>query len=125
MKGILILLTFMLSTSLLYAQQDAQQSQYMFNGIYINPAYAGYKESLNVHSFYRTQWTGIEGAPRTMALAIDASANDGNVGLAFQVASDKLGAQSNLSAYASYAYRIRMNDDGSSRLALGVSVGVM
>jgi len=115
----------MLSTSLLYAQQDAQQSQYMFNGIYINPAYAGYKESLNVHSFYRTQWTGIEGAPRTMALAIDASANNGNVGLAFQVASDKLGAQSNLSAYASYAYRIRMNDDGSSRLALGVSIGVM
>ncbi|KLT63583.1 type IX secretion system membrane protein PorP/SprF, partial [Pedobacter sp. BMA] len=45
------------------AQQDAQYSQYMFNGIYINPAYAGYKEVLNVHSFYRSQWTGITGAP--------------------------------------------------------------
>ncbi|MEO8885101.1 MAG: type IX secretion system membrane protein PorP/SprF [Mucilaginibacter sp.] len=125
MKRILTLLTFMLSTGLLYAQQDAQQSQYMFNGLYINPAYAGYKETLNIHSFYRTQWTGIQGAPRTMALALDASANNGNVGLAFQLANDKLGAQSNLSAYASYAYRIRMNDDGSSRLALGVSIGVM
>src|SRR6187402_3336924 len=81
------------------AQQDAQYSQYMFNGIYINPAYAGYKEQLNLHSFYRSQWTGVPGAPKTFSLAVDAIANDGNVGLAFQVASDKLGAQNNLSAY--------------------------
>jgi len=107
------------------AQQDAQYSQYMFNGIYINPAYAGYKEQLNIHSFYRTQWTGIPGAPKTFSLAVDAIANDGNVGLALQVASDKLGAQNNLSAYASYAYRIRMNSDGSARLALGLSAGVL
>ncbi len=107
------------------AQQDAQYSQYMFNGIYINPAYAGYKEVLNVHSFYRSQWTGITGAPRSMSLAVDAIANSGNVGLALQVASDKLGAQTNLSIYGNYAYRIRMNDDGSSRLALGLGVGMV
>lgn len=107
------------------AQQDAQFSQYMFNGIYINPAYAGYREQLNLHTFYRSQWTGIEGAPKTMSLAVDAIANDGNVGLAFQVSSDKLGAQRNLAAYASYAYRIRMNADGTSRLAFGVSAGAV
>jgi type IX secretion system PorP/SprF family membrane protein len=106
------------------AQQDAQFSQYMFNGIYINPAYAGYREQLNVHAFYRSQWTGIEGAPKTMSLAVDAIANDGNVGLAFQVSNDKLGAQTNLSAYASYAYRLKMNADGTSRLAFGVSGGL-
>jgi len=106
------------------AQQDAQYSQYMFNGIYINPAYAGYKEVLNVHSFYRSQWTGITGAPRSMSLAVDAIANSGNVGLALQIASDKLGAQNNLSIYGNYAYRIRLNDDGSSRLALGFGVGM-
>jgi type IX secretion system PorP/SprF family membrane protein len=107
------------------AQQDAQYSQYMFNGIYINPAYAGYKEQLNLHSFYRTQWTGVPGAPKSFSLAVDAIANDGNVGLAFQIASDKLGAQNNLSAYGSYAYRIRLNPDGSSRLAIGLSVGIL
>ncbi|QPH40490.1 PorP/SprF family type IX secretion system membrane protein [Pedobacter endophyticus] len=107
------------------AQQDAQFSQYMFNGIYINPAYAGYREQLNLHAFYRNQWTGIEGSPTTMSLAVDAIANDGNVGLAFQVSSDRLGAQRNLAAYGSYAYRIRMNDDGSSRLAFGVGVGAI
>jgi type IX secretion system PorP/SprF family membrane protein len=125
MKRILIILTLTLCTGLAYAQQDAQQSQYMFNGIYINPAYAGYQEKLNLHAYYRSQWTGIEGSPTSMSLAVDAIANDGNVGLAFQISNDRLGAQSNLSAYANYAYRIRMNDDGSSRLALGVGFGMM
>ncbi|QIL41503.1 type IX secretion system membrane protein PorP/SprF [Pedobacter sp. HDW13] len=116
--------SFMLLSGAASAQQDAQYSQYMFNGIYINPAYAGYKEVLNVHTFYRSQWTGITGAPRSMSLAVDAIANSGNVGLALQVASDKLGAQNNLSIYGNYAYRIRLNDDGSSRLALGLGVGM-
>lgn len=127
MKKLIVLLagSFLLFSRPVSAQQDAQYSQYMFNGIYINPAYAGYKEVLNVHSFYRSQWTGITGAPRSMSLAVDAIANSGNVGLALQVASDKLGAQSNLSIYGNYAYRIRMNDDGSSRLALGLGVGMV
>ncbi|RYD93893.1 MAG: type IX secretion system membrane protein PorP/SprF [Sphingobacteriales bacterium] len=125
MRRILTLLIFMLGTGLLYAQQDAQQSQYMFNGIYINPAYAGYKENINLHSFYRSQWTGIQGAPISMSLAVDAIANNGNVGLAFQISNDRLGAQSNLAAYANYAYRLRINDNEDARLAFGLGLGVM
>ncbi|MCJ0743813.1 PorP/SprF family type IX secretion system membrane protein [Pedobacter montanisoli] len=109
----------------LKAQQDAQYSQYMFNGIYINPAYAGYREQLNAHAFYRNQWTGVEGAPKSMSLAIDATANERKVGLALQLSSDKLGAQQNLAAYANYAYRLKMNADGSSRLAFGIGLGVI
>jgi type IX secretion system PorP/SprF family membrane protein len=107
------------------AQQDAQFSQYMFNGIYINPAYAGYREQLNLHAFYRNQWNGITGAPRTMSVAIDAIANDDNVGLALQLSSDRLGAQHNQSIYASYAYRLRTNETGTSRLALGIGMGAI
>ncbi|MFC3560307.1 PorP/SprF family type IX secretion system membrane protein [Pedobacter jamesrossensis] len=125
MKKIQIMLLLILVSGIVAAQQDAQFSQYMFNGIYINPAYAGYKEQLNLHAFYRTQWTGIDGAPKTMSFAIDAIANDGNVGLALQVSSDRLGAQRNQSIYGNYAYRIRMNSDGSSRLAFGVGVGAI
>jgi len=126
MKRILIILTILqFSIEIVQAQQDAQFSQYMFNGIYINPAYAGYREQLNIQGFYRNQWTGITGSPKTMSLAVDAIANDGNVGLALQVSSDKLGAQSNSAAYANYAYRIRMNADGTSRLAFGIGAGVV
>jgi type IX secretion system PorP/SprF family membrane protein len=125
MKQFLVIAILLLSTRALYAQQDAQQSQYMFNGIYINPAYAGYKENLNFHSYFRSQWTGIEGAPKSMSLAIDAIANNGNVGLALQISNDRLGAQTNLSAYANYAYRLRMNNEGTSRLAFGLGIGAM
>jgi len=125
MRRILIILILTLTTGELYAQQDAQQSQYMFNGIYINPAYAGYKENLNFHSYFRSQWTGIEGAPKSMSLAVDAIANNGNVGLALQISNDRLGAQTNLSAYANYAYRLRMNNEGTSRLAFGLGIGAM
>lgn len=107
------------------AQQDAQFSQYMFNGIYINPAYAGYKEQLNVHAFYRNQWVGLDGAPKTMSLAVDAIANQGNVGLALQISNDRIGAQRNLAAYANYAYRLRLDTYGESRLAFGLGVGVI
>jgi len=125
MKRFLIIIILMMSSRALYAQQDAQQSQYMFNGIYINPAYAGYKENLNFHSYFRSQWTGIEGAPKSMSLAVDAIANNGNVGLALQISNDRLGAQTNLSAYANYAYRLRMNAEGTSRLAFGLGLGAM
>ncbi|WAC40914.1 PorP/SprF family type IX secretion system membrane protein [Pedobacter sp. SL55] len=107
MKKSAIILLLLGITFTSRAQQDAQYSQYMFNGIYINPAYAGYKEELNLHSFYRNQWTGIKGAPKSASLAVDAIANDGNVGLALQLASDKLGPQNTLAGYASYAYCIK------------------
>ncbi|MDQ8006597.1 MAG: type IX secretion system membrane protein PorP/SprF [Pedobacter sp.] len=125
MKKILSNLVLLFATTVVFAQQDAQFSQYMFNGIYINPAYAGYREQLNVHAFYRNQWTGIDGSPKTASLAVDAIANDGNVGLALQISSDKLGAQQNLTAYANYAYRLPLNEDGSSRLAFGLGAGVV
>jgi type IX secretion system PorP/SprF family membrane protein len=124
-KRLLLFILTILFINPARAQQDAQFSQYMFNGIYINPAYAGYKEQLNIHAFYRSQWTGVTGGPKTMSLALDAIANDGNVGLALQISKDQLGAQNNLAGYANYAYRIRMNEDGSARLAFGLGVGAV
>jgi type IX secretion system PorP/SprF family membrane protein len=126
MRRILQIITcLVLLSKLTNAQQDGQFSQYMFNGIYINPAYAGYREQLNLHAFYRNQWTGIQGSPKTMSMAIDATANDGNVGLALQLTSDRLGAQRNESVYANYAYRILMNAEGTSRLAFGLGLGAV
>jgi type IX secretion system PorP/SprF family membrane protein len=124
MKKILLMVVVLLAgAQIVKAQQDAQFSQYMFNGIYINPAYAGYREQLNVQGFYRNQWTKMPGAPQTASLAIDAIANDNRVGLALQLSNDRLGAQRNLATYGNYAYRIPMNRDGSARLAFGLGVG--
>jgi type IX secretion system PorP/SprF family membrane protein len=105
------------------AQQDAQFSQYTFNGLYINPAYAGYKQDTYLNAFYRSQWTGLEGAPRTFSLAVDGSVNDTKVGLGLLLSQDKIGAQSSLAVYANYAYRLQMGDNENSRLAFGLGGG--
>lgn len=120
---IILPIIFVLSFQSAYAQHDAQFSQYMFNGLYINPAYAGYKEQWNVNVFYRTQWAGLPGAPKTFSVAADGVINDGRVGLGLQVVNDQLGAEKNTALYGTYAYRIPLDADGNKRLAIGVSAG--
>ncbi|MDI3321453.1 PorP/SprF family type IX secretion system membrane protein [Pinibacter soli] len=109
------------------AQQDAQFSQYMFNGLYINPAYAGYREQWNVNAFYRNQWTGFPGAPKTMSLAADGTVHDNRAGLGFQIVNDVLGAQTNTSVYGNYAYRIPLgvNEYEGKTLSLGFGIGIL
>ena len=106
------------------AQQDAQYSQYIFNGIYINPAYAGYRERININASYRNQWTGIEDAPRSFSLAADALLPNERVGLSLILNAEQLGAQKNMAAFANYAYRLPLNEEGTTKLALGIGVGV-
>ncbi|RFM26857.1 PorP/SprF family type IX secretion system membrane protein [Deminuibacter soli] len=108
-----------------YSQQDAQFSQYMFNGLYINPAYAGYRQQWNVNAFYRTQWVGYPGAPKTFSIAADGTANNNRVGIGLQLMNDKLGAQNNTSFYGTYAYRIPLDDYDDKTLALGLSLGIL
>jgi type IX secretion system PorP/SprF family membrane protein len=109
------------------AQQSVQFSQYIFNGLAINPAYAGYKDVLHLNASYRQQWTGFEGAPRTGSISLDGPLNrgnrDANVGLGIQAMMDNLGPQSAISLYASYAYRIRLDEEDTRRLCFGLGVG--
>jgi len=106
-----------------YSQQDVQFSQYLFNGMYINPAYAGYREQLNMNVFYRQQWAGFPGAPKTFSAAIDGTVSNKRVGLGLQLMNDRLGAQNNTVLYGTYAYRIPMGEAGNKTLAIGISGG--
>jgi type IX secretion system PorP/SprF family membrane protein len=106
------------------AQQDAQYSQYIFNAIYVNPAYAGYRDRVNLNATYRNQWTGITGAPKSFSFAVDAVLPNERVGMALILSSDQLGAQKNISAFVNYAYRLPVNEDETSKLAFGLGVGV-
>ena len=121
-------------TESLYAQQDAQFSQYLFNGIYINPAYTGYKGVPNVHAMYRNQWTGLSGAPRTMSIAGDMPLSNERVGVGMLMISDKVGAESQLAVFGHYAYRIPLGrkehlpSPGGAQsermLAIGIGIGL-
>lgn len=120
-----LLLIFVLSATFITAkaQQDAQFSQYVFNGLYINPAYAGYKSDFYINSFYRSQWTGLNGAPTTLSLSADGAVANDKVGLGLLIQRDQIGAQSNIAAYGNFSYRIQIGEDENSRLAFGLGLG--
>ncbi|SDN00785.1 type IX secretion system membrane protein, PorP/SprF family [Daejeonella rubra] len=98
----------------LFAQQNALFSQYMFNALAINPAYAGSRNVVAATALYRNQWVGIEGAPKTGTFTIDAPFSDERIGMGLQVISDKIGITTTTGLVLSSAYRIPMNDGSLS-----------
>jgi type IX secretion system PorP/SprF family membrane protein len=110
-----------------YAQQTVQFSQYMFNGLVVNPAYAGYKEDWTLNLSSRLQWAGIDGAPRTNTISIDGVLNpdNKNMALGFLATNDRLGPENNTSFYANYAYRLRLDDEDTKRLSFGFGAGLV
>ncbi|GAA0550647.1 type IX secretion system PorP/SprF family membrane protein [Chitinophaga japonensis] len=110
------------------AQQNVQFSQYAFNGLSVNPAYAGYKDAWYVNSIYRQQWTGFPGAPRTAGISADGPVrmrnNGARVALGGQFMADMQGPQQSFAIWGSYAYRIPLDADNTRRLCLGIGLGV-
>ncbi|MFB9106682.1 type IX secretion system membrane protein PorP/SprF, partial [Algibacter miyuki] len=65
----------------LEAQQDSQYTQYMYNTVTVNPAYAGTRGSLSMTGLYRNQWVGLEGAPETLNFSLNSPIGIQGVGL--------------------------------------------
>lgn len=122
MKKMLLLLLLLSSVSAL-AQQSKQFNHYLFNGLYINPAYAGYRETPNFHSFFKSGGS-ITGAPQTFALSVDGAIADGKSGVGLLLNYEQIGAQRISSAYFNYAYRMELGYSGQSRLAFGFGLGM-
>lgn len=101
-----------------HAQQSAINSQYLYNGLLINPAYAGSHVQLSATLNYRNQWVNFDGAPQTANLAVHTTVNKSKVGLGLLASSDNIGSYSNNSLFGSYAYRIRGKRDGVFSMGL-------
>lgn len=121
-RVVFCLLGMMMLSFSLHAQQEPMYSQYMFNMLNINPAYAGNRVSDNITALYRNQWIGLEGAPKTMTLTWDRRKPDGNVGYGLQLYNDKIGVEKTTGVQAFYAYRIPFEN---SFLSFGLSGGVL
>lgn len=121
-----VIMLLLISGGRAAAQQNIQFSQYVFNGLSINPAYAGYKEDLYLNATYRHQWAGFPGAPRTGGVSLDGvtPGSESRVGLGGQVLFDQLGPQEALSFYGSYSYRIPLDAENTRRLCIGIGGGV-
>ncbi len=122
MKKILtIVIAFLLGYSHLSAQQDAEYSMYMFNGLYLNPAYAGSQDVISTTALYRHQWVGIEGAPRSGSVAIHSPFRRDQYAIGGVFSFDKLGLDQTYSFYLDYAYRLRFKK--GLRLSFGIQAG--
>ena len=106
------------------SQQDPLVTQYMFNGLYINPAYAGSHQYWSSTMTYRSQWSGaeFEGAPETAIAAIDGPILGKNMGLGILFVHDRIGVTRQNAALANYAYQLRLNS--TSKLSFGISAGL-
>lgn len=88
------------------AQQQAMFSQYMFNTLAINPAYAGSQESISLTALMREQWVGLEGAPSTQTFSAHSPFKEKRIGVGLIFLHDKIGVTHQSGVYASYAYKI-------------------
>jgi type IX secretion system PorP/SprF family membrane protein len=107
-------------------QQNIQFTQYIFNTLSVNPAYAGYKEQWFAQLALRNQWVNMPGNPKTGQISIDGLLGQytKNNGVGIQISADKLGPQAATSIYGNYSYRLQLDAEDSKRLSFGVGVGV-
>ncbi|HNQ12876.1 MAG TPA: type IX secretion system membrane protein PorP/SprF [Bacteroidia bacterium] len=120
----IVLIYFMCMTSVVQvnAQFEPQFTQYMFNEMFINPAYAGVRENISATAFYRNQWVGIEGAPKTQTFSIHGPVYKNKVGIGLSVMNEEIGVMHQFAALSNYAYRI---NTGAGNLAFGLQLGVV
>jgi type IX secretion system PorP/SprF family membrane protein len=107
-----------LNTTMSVAQQDAQYTQYMYNTINVNPAYAGSRGVLSVFGMYRAQWVGLEGAPNTAATSIHSPIENSRVGLGLTVSNDQIGISERNTVSTDFSYTINTSD--SYKLSFGL-----
>lgn len=120
MIRISILLLGLLSSLSVLGQQEAMYSQYMFNKLAINPAYAGSRDRSSATALFRSQWVGIKGAPETKTISFDMPLRNKKLGLGVQAFNYNMGITNLNGGFVSYAYRIFMEDH---TLAFGLQGG--
>ncbi|MCK8524259.1 type IX secretion system membrane protein PorP/SprF [Aquimarina sp. D1M17] len=105
-----------------YAQQDAQYTQYMYNTISVNPAYAGSRGVMSIMGLHRSQWVGLEGAPRTQTLTLNTPLGENErVGLGLSVVNDEIGPTDETYIDVDFSYTIPTSEYG--KLSFGIKAG--
>lgn len=118
MKKIFLSKILLLISMYIYAQQEPQYTQYMYNPTLVNPAYAGSKGHVSVYGMYRTQWVGLDGAPQTINFSMNKPLNASNLGYGISVVNDRIGLSDETQLAVDLSYNIFFNND--YRLAFGI-----
>lgn len=104
------------------AQYDAMFTQYMFNEMFINPAYTGSKEAMAVTALHRQQWVNFPGRPVTTTFSLHGPLQGNKMGLGLSVLNESIGVLNRNLVYLSYAYRMKAGKTG--KLSFGLNAGI-
>ena len=109
------------NSSVTIAQQSPLMSHYMFNGLLLNPAYAGSKDYVSTTMLYRKQWVGMEGAPTTQSVSIHGPVRSKKLGLGLYILRDKIGVTGETDVFGSVAYHLPLP---KAKLSFGMQFGL-
>lgn len=109
---------FLISVFAVNAQEDERYTQYLYNPIGINPAFAGSRGTTSIFGSYRTQWVGVPGAPKTILVSANGVAKNKTVGLGLSVVNDKIGPSDQSAIAADFSYTITLTP--KYKLAFGL-----
>ena len=116
-KLVALTIVMIVQISFIHAQQDPLFSKYMFNPLFVNPAYAGSRETVSSVLIYRVQWVGFDGAPTTQTFSTHSPLAKKKMGVGVSVIRDQIGPSVTHGILGAYAYRLKMLD-GKLSLAL-------
>lgn len=123
MKKLVLSLALTLATVVgLRAQQDAQYTQYMYNTITVNPAYAGSRGVLSIAGLHRSQWIGLDGAPRTQTLNVHSPVSE-RVGLGLSIVNDEIGNGTSQETFFDGVFSYTIPLSRERKLSFGVKAG--
>jgi len=108
-------------TSVIYSQNEPQNTQYMYNIGSFNPAYVGTTETAEIVGSYRAQWISLPGAPTTIRLGTNIPFSNEKIGMGFNVVSDQLGPVGQTFVDVSYSYQFNISEN--TKLSFGMDVG--
>ncbi len=120
LKNVLVTSLLLISISA-SAQQLPQFTQYVYNTMSINPAYAGSRETLNVTALHRNQWAGIEGNPTTSTLSIHTPIKFSDLAVGLSYINDNLGFEKTNYVYADISYTVPLSAEVN--MAVGLKGG--
>lgn len=102
----------------MYAQQDAQFTQYMYNTVNVNPAYAGSRGVASVFLLHRTQWVGLDGAPVTNTASFHMPLQGSKWGIGLSVINDRIGISDENELSADVSYTVKTSE--KFKLSFGI-----
>jgi type IX secretion system PorP/SprF family membrane protein len=123
MRKFLLSVGAMMASVAAFGQQDYQFSQYMFDRMSINPGFTGIDQKICATSFFRSQWAGFDGAPKTFLLNLHGPVPLLRGGVGLSLFNDKIGFFNNFSARLNYSYHHALPN--GDVLGIGISAGFM